>query len=209
MTPIEGLRSRVRALSQRERLLLLLGAVSILAFVLIRWGAYPALDSYRKSRAAIPQRTATLARYRLAAAGEASIDEAFADAAVRLEEIEEGMLPGDNPAAAGSALQGILKPWLERADSRLTSVRTLGPVQRGPYAEVAVQMDLQTTTEGLAALLAEVPRHPKILKVKKLSVTAGYYGQAMASRRETLVVSVVVAGMARADVEAKGERAEE
>ena len=157
MTPIEELRRRVRALSQRERLLLLLGAVAILVFVVIRWGAYPALDSYRKSRAAIPQRTATLARYRLAAAGEANIDEAFADAAIRLEEMEEGMLPGDNPAAAGSALQGILKPWLERADSRLTSVRTLGPVQRGPYAEVAVQMDLQTTTEGLAALLRLIP----------------------------------------------------
>jgi hypothetical protein len=113
------------------------------------------------------------------------------------------------PAAAGSALQGILKPWLERPGTRLTSVRTLGPVQKGSYAEVAVQMDLQTTTEGLAALLAEVPRHPKILKVKKLSVAPGYYGTAMANRRETLVVSVVVAGMASADAEPKGERAEE
>jgi hypothetical protein len=31
----------------------------------------------------------------------------------------------------------------------------------------------------------------------------------MANRRETLVVSVVVAGMASADAEPKGERAEE
>jgi hypothetical protein len=209
MTLAEGLQGRLRALSQRERLLLLLGVAAVLAFLVIRWGAYPALDTYRKSRAAIPQKMGTLARYRLAAAGETNIDEAFADAAVRLEEIEEGMLPGDNPAAAGSALQGILKPWLERSDTRLTSVRTLGPVQKGSYAEVAVQMDLQTTTEGLAALLAEVPRHPKILKVKKLSVASGYYGAGMANRRETLVVSVVVAGMASADIEPKGERAEE
>lgn len=209
MTFAEGLQSRIRALSQRERLLLLLGAGALLVFLAIRWGAYPALDSYRKSRAAIPQRMGTLARYRLAAAGEPKIDEALADAAVRLEEIEEGMLPGDNPAAAGSALQGILKPWLERSGTRLTSLRTLGPVQKGPYAEVAVQMDLQTTTEGLAALLAEVARHPKLLKVKKLTVSSGSYGAAMANRRETLVVSIVVAGMAGADVGPKEERVEE
>lgn len=209
MTFAEGLQSRIRALSQRERLLLLLGAGALLVFLAIRWGAYPTLDSYRKSRAAIPQRMGTLARYRLAAAGEPKIDEALADAAVRLEEIEEGMLPGDNPAAAGSALQGILKPWLERSGTRLTSLRTLGPVQKGPYAEVAVQMDLQTTTEGLAALLAEVARHPKLLKVKKLTVSSGSYGAAMANRRETLVVSIVVAGMAGADVGPKEERVEE
>ena len=205
MTPA-GIQARFRALSQRERLLLLLGAACVLIFVLIRWGAYPALESYRKSTAAIPKRHETLDRYRLAAQGEENIDQAFADAAVRLDEIEEGMLPGDNPAAAGSALQGILKPWLNRPDTRLTSVRTLAPVQKGPYAEVAVQMDLQTTTEGLAALLAEVPRHRKILKVKKLSVSSGYYGPAMANRRETLVVSIVVAGMASGDAEPKADR---
>jgi hypothetical protein len=208
MTPAGRFQARIRGLSQRERLLLLLGAACVLVFAAIRWGVYPALESYRKSISAIPKRQETLARYRLAAQGEASIDEAFADAAARLEEIEEGMLPGDNPAAAGSALQGILKPWLNRPDTRLTSVRTLAPVQKGPYAEVAVQMDLQTTTEGLAALLAEVPRHRKILKVKKLSVTSGYYGAAMANRRETLVVSVVVAGVASGDAEPKGERDE-
>lgn len=208
MISVQGLQAKIRALSQRERILLLLGAASILAFAAIRWGVFPVLESYRKSKVAIPQRQETIARYRLAAQGEASIDEAFADAAVRLEEIEEGMLPGDNPAAAGSALQGILKPWLNRADTRLTSVRTLAPVQKGPYAEVAVQMDLQTTTEGLAALLAEVPRHPKILKVKKLSVTSGYYGAAMANRRENLMVSIVVAGMASGEAAQKGEKDE-
>jgi hypothetical protein len=209
VTPVRRVRAKLRALSQRERFLLLLCAASVLVFALIWWGVYPALESYRKSRASIPQRLETLTRYRLAAQGEESIDMAVAESAGRMEELEEGILPGDNPAAAGSALQGILKPLLNRPETRLTSVRTLAPAQKGPYAEVAVQVDLQTTTEGLAALLAEIPRHPTILKVKKFSVNSGYYGAAMARRRETLVVSVVVAGMAVADVEPKGARAEE
>jgi hypothetical protein len=209
VTPVRRVRAKLRSLSQRERFLLLLCAASVVVFALIRWGVYPALESYRKSRASIPQRLETLARYRLAAQGEEAIDTAVAESAGRMEELEEGILPGDNPAAAGSALQGILKPLLNRPETRLTSVRTLAPAQKGPYAEVAVQVDLQTTTEGLAALLAAVPRHPTILKVKKLSVNSGYYGAAMARRRETLVVSVVVAGMAVADVEPKEARAEE
>jgi hypothetical protein len=209
VTPVRRLSAKLRALSQRERFLLLLCAASVLVFALVRWGVYPALESYRKSRASIPQRLETLARYRLAAQGEEAIDTAVAESAGRLEELEEGILPGDNPAAAGSVLQGILKPLLNRPETRLTSVRTLAPAQKGPYAEVAVQVDLQTTTEGLAALLAEIPRQSTILKIKKLSVNSGYYGAASARRRETLVVSVVVAGMAVADVEPKGARAEE
>jgi hypothetical protein len=207
--PVDRLHARLRAMSQRERVLLLSGAAFVLVFALVRWGVYPAIDSYRKAKAAIPQRRAALLRYNLAVQGEGKIDEAFADAAQRLETLEEGILPGDNPAAAGSALQGIIKPWVERADTRLTSMRALPPVQKGGYAEVAVQMDLQTTTDGLAAILAQVPRHPKILRVRKLSVSSGFFGAAAAARRETLVVSIAVAGIADTAAEQKGERAEE
>ncbi len=209
MTPAGRVQAKLRALSHRERVLLLAGAAFVLLLAIVRFGAYPAIDSYRRSRAAIPQRLGTLERYRLATQGEGKIDEAFAEAAERLEEAEEGILPGDSPAAAGAALQGILKPMVERQDTRLTSVRVLAPVQKGAYAEAAVQMDLQTTTEGLAGILAGIARHPKILRVKKLSVSSGYYGAAAANRRETLVVSVVVAGMTGAEADARGERPEE
>ncbi|MBI5576772.1 MAG: hypothetical protein HY896_10480 [Deltaproteobacteria bacterium] len=206
MSAVARIKARIRALSQRERLLLLLGVGFVLVFAVIRIGVYPAVDSYKRARSAVPQRMGTLARYRLAAAGEGTIDLALADAAVRLEELEEGLLPGDSPAASASALQGMIKPWLERPDTRVTSVRTLAPVQRGSYAEVAVQIDFQTTTEGLARMLAEAARHPKILRVKKLSVHSGYYGATTANRKENLVTSVVVAGIAGSDAEAKAER---
>lgn len=205
MTLPERLQAKVRVLSQRERILLLAGAGFVLVFAAVRLGVYPAIDSYRSAKAAIPQRVGTIARYRLAAQGEGAIDQALAAAAERLEELEEGILPGDNPAAAASALQGIIKPWVERPDTRLTSVRTLAPVARGAYSEVAVQVDLQTTTEGLARLLAEVPRHPKALRVKKLSVRSGYYGVAAANRKENLAASVVVAGVASSGAEAEKE----
>jgi hypothetical protein len=209
LKPAFQLTAKLGSLSHRERLLLLFCAAVVLSLAVFRWGVYPAIDSYRIDKAAVPLRQGILARYRIATQGEGKIDEALADAAQRLEEIEEGMLPGENPAAAGSALQGILKPWLELPNTRLISLRTIAPVQKGPYAEVAVQMDLQTTTDGLAALLAHVPRHPKLLWVKKLSVSSGFYGAAHANRRETLTVSIVIAGMTGGDGETKGGTAEE
>jgi hypothetical protein len=209
MNPASRLQAKLRALSHRERLILLLCAACLLVLAVIRFGAYPALQSFRKSRADIPRHAATLARYRLAAQSERKVEEAFADSGERLEGLEEGVLPGENPAAAGAALQGILKPWVERAGTRLTSMRTLAPVQKGEYSEVAVQMDLQTNSEGLVGILTEIPRHPKILRVKKLSVTSGFYGAAAVNRRETLVVSIVVAGISDAAAPSRGEGAEE
>lgn len=209
MNPAALLQAKLRVLSHRERLILLLGAAFLLALAVVRFGVYPALQSYRKSRADIPQRQATLVRYRLAAQGEGKVDEAFADAGERLEQLEEGILPGENPAAAGAALQGILKPWVERAGTRLTSMRALAPVQKGEYSEVAVQLDLQTTSEGLVGILTEIPRHSKILKVKKLTVSSGFYGAAAVNRREMLVVSIVIAGISDAAVPSRKEGAEE
>ncbi len=191
-----GLAGRLRAMTPRERALVLLCAVSLAAFVLFRWAVFPAVDAHRKSRAAIPQRRATIARYTTAAQGQGKLDETLAAMEERLKESEKGLLPGENPAAAGAHLQGILKPLAGRPGTRLVSVRALAPAQKGAYAEVGVQMDLQTNTEGLAALLAAVPRQPQILRVKKLTVNSPIYGAALANRPELLTVSITVAGLA-------------
>ncbi len=196
MIRADGLAGRLRAMTPRERVLVLLGAASVAAFVLLRWAVLPAVDGYRKARAAIPQRRATIARYTTEAQGQGKLDETLAAMEDRLTESEKGLLPGENPAAAGAQLQGLLKPLAGRPGMRLVSIRALAPAQNGAYAEVAVQMDLQTNTEGLAALLAAVPRQKKILQVKKLTVSSPMYGAALASRPELLTVSITVAGLA-------------
>lgn len=190
--------ARLRALSARERLLLLVSGVAVLIVLAARFLVDPAVAEYRRNRNAIPARLEMLERYRLAAGGTDRVEEALAEAVARLEAAEEGLLPGDHPSAAGVSLQGLLKPMADRPDTRVTSVRGLAPVGKGAYAEVAVQVDLQTTTEGLASILAAVPRSPKLLRVRKVNVSSGYYGAAMASRRETLMASIVVSGLARA-----------
>lgn len=191
-----AIRRRFLSLSARERALVALMLLAAIAFGAVRFGVYPALDRHRKLVAEIPRKRALLAQYRAAALGRDNVAAALEEARLRVAEMEKGLLPGDTPSAAGATLQGMVKP-VDRPDTRLTSVRALPPEDREPYAEVAVQVDFQTTTEGLAQVLSVVPRSPRLLRVRRLSVSSGYYGAAAANRREVLVVSAVVAGLAK------------
>ena len=204
MTFATRVEARLRSLSARERLLLLLCGLVVVAFAVVRWTIFPAVAQYRKERGQIYARRATLARYQAMRGGQADVAERLAGSVTELEKAEEGLLPGSDPSAAGAALQGMLKPMVNRTDTKLTSVRTLSPAEKGEYAEVAVQMDMQTSTEGLASFLAGIPRQQKTLKVKKLVVKSGVYRAARAqraNRADRLVVSLTVSGMTAAPEE--------
>ncbi len=201
MTIAARIETKLRSLSPRERLLLLLCALAVVAFFVVQWMVFPAVEEYRKTKDLIPARREILSRYRALRNVQDNVAQSLADMVKMLGEAEEGLLPGNDPSASGAALQGMLKPMVNRPDTRLTSVRTLAPVNKGKYVEVAVQMDMQTSTEGLASFLATIPRQRKILKVKKLTVSSGIYSAAMANRPDVLMVSLVVAGMAPASEE--------
>ncbi len=195
MSPASLVIAKLRGLAPRERALLLAGAAAVVLFVLVRFVVFAMLDDYRKARTAIPARRATLARYLAVAQGGEAIDDALADAVDRLSDLEDGLVPGSSPSAASATLQGIIKPWIAGPDTRLMSMRTLAPLARGPYTEVAVQVDLQTSTAGLADFLARVSRQPLLLRIRKLSVNSLSYGPTYVNHREVVTATVVVAGV--------------
>lgn len=201
MTVATRIEARLRSLSTRERNLLLLCGLVVVVFAVVRWVIFPAVAQHRKERSLIVERRATLARYQAMGGEQSDVAEKFAARMRELGIAEEGLLPGSDPSAAGAALQGMLKPMVDRTDTKLTSVRTLSPAQKGGYAEVAVQMDVQTSTEGLASFLAGIPRQQKTLKVKKLVVKSGTYRAAQAKQADRLIVSLTVSGMTAAPEE--------
>ena len=195
--------ARLRALSPREKALLSLCVFCIAAFAAVRWAVLPARSEYLKNREAIPQRRATIERYEALRQGQERVDEELSLQEQQVEKWENGLLAGDTASAAGVFLQGLLRPITQRPDTRVTSIRALPPVKRGPYAEVAVQMEIQTSTEGIALLLADISRQTKILRVRKLSASAGGYHPAALQRKETVSVSMVVAGLSAAPLDDK------
>lgn len=193
------IRDRWNSLSSRERRYLAAGVLAFLGFSLLRWGILPARAEYLRTRAAIPVRGALLARYKAIQRGQGAVDNAMDDLGERLYEWEKTLLPGESVSAAGIALQEILKPILSKSPTRVTSLRTVPPVKKGEYAEIPVQVDLQTTTSGLATLLADLGRQEKIARIDKLSVSASAMG--VVSARDNLGVSLTVTGLSDAPME--------
>jgi hypothetical protein len=203
MSVAGALSARFSALSVREKAVLAAGFLCIVAFIAAKWVVIPARAEYVRNRAAIPARRAVIARYEAFRLGQDRVDEELFDQVQRMEKWEDGLLVGETSSAAGVFLQGLLKPLTQRGDTRVTSIRALPPVKKGAYAEVAVQMEIQTSTEGLALLLADLSRQPKILRVRKLSATTGAYYMGQVQRKEVVAVSMVVAGLSAAQDDEK------
>ena len=203
MSAAGALSARISALSVREKALLAAGLLCIAAFIAAKWVVMPARAEYARNLAAIPARRAVIARYEAFRLGQDRVDEELFGQVERMERWEDGLLAGETPSAAGVFLQGLLKPLTQRPEIRVMSIRSLPPVRKGAYAEVAVQMEIQTSTEGLALLLADLSRQAKILRVSKLSATTVAYYTGQAPRKEVVAVSMVVAGLSAAPMDEK------
>lgn len=203
MSAAGALSARISALSGREKALLAACLLGVVGFAVARWVVMPARAEYARNRAAIPARRALIARYDAIRQGQDRVDEELFDQVQRMELWEEGLLVGETPSAAGVFLQGLLKPLTQQPEIRVTSIRSLPPVRKGAYAEVAVQMEIQTSTEGLALLLADLSRQPKVLRVRKLSASTGAYYMGQVPRKEVVAVSMVVAGFSAAPLDEK------
>ena len=203
MSAAGALSARISGLARREKALLAACLLFVTVFTAAKWVVIPRYSEYRGNRTAIPARRAVIARYETLRQGQDRVDQELLDQVERMKKWEGGLLVGETPSAAGVFLQGLLKPLTERADTRVTSIRALPPVKKGPYAEVGVQMQFQTSTEGLAMLLADLSRQTKILRVRKLSATTGAHYAAQSTRREVVAVSMVVAGLSAAPLDEK------
>ena len=203
MSAAGTLASRISTLSGREKAMVAACLLGIVGLAAAKWVVVPAWAEYARNRTAIPARRAMIARYETLRQGQDLVDEELFVQVERMEKWEDGLLVGETPSAAGVFLQGLLKPLTQRPEIRVTSIRSLPPVKKGAYAEVAVQMEIQTSTEGLALLLADLSRQTKILRVGKLSATAGAYYMGQVQRKETVAVSMVVAGLSAAPLDEK------
>jgi hypothetical protein len=200
-----ALSARYSALSGREKALLAACLLAVVVLAAAKGLVLPAKAEYARNRAAIPARRAVIARYEAFRQGQDRVDEELFDQVQRMEKWEDGLLVGETPSAAGVFLQGLLKPLTQQPETRVTSIRSLPPVRKGAYAEVAVQMEIQTSTEGLSLLLADLSRQTKILGVRKLSVTAGAAYMGQLPRKEVIAVSMVVAGLSAAPLDEKAQ----
>ncbi len=203
MNSIRTILSRLRAMSFREKGLIVVCILVGAGITVMKLVVLPAHARYGKTLAAIGQRVSTIERYNAARKNLGRVEEERLRLEEQLGKWENGLLTGESASAAGVFLQGLIKPLTQRPETRMTAIRALQPVKKGAYTEIAVQLDLQTSTDELAQILSDIARQPKFLQVRKISASTGMYPGRPLPQKETVVVSMVVSGLSAAPLDDK------
>ena len=203
MSRMRELLARFHGMNSREKGLIAACLLLTTGIAAGKGAVLPAYALHKKNLAAIRQRVATIEKYESFRKGQGLVDGEVKRLSEKLGEMEKGLLEGDSVSAAGVHLQGLLKPLTQKPSTRVMAIRALPPVKRGAYVEIAVQLDLQTSTGELAQILADLARQPKSLKVRKLQANTGVYTGRPLQGKETVTVSVMVAGLSAAQLDEK------
>ena len=203
MNRVRAILSRLRAMSPRERGLIVVCLLFGAGIAVVKGLILPVYAGYERDLAAIRQRVATIDRYDASRKNQDRVDEERVRLEEQLVKWEKGLLTGESASAAGVFLQGLLKPLTQRPETQVMAIRALPPVKKGAYTEIAVQLDLQTSTEDLARILSDISRQPRYLRVRKFSASTGTYPGRPLPRKETATVSMVVFGLSAAPFDDK------
>lgn len=181
---------------------LVIGCLLLFGGIIVARGlVFPVYAKHKKNIAAVRQRASTIDLYEEIRKNSGLIDEKLGWMKKQAEDREAKLLKGGSAPEAGIILQELLKPLVRKPSVKLTSVRSLSPVKKGMYTEIAVQLDLQSTTAELAHILADISRQSKLLKVRKLQATTGMYPGRQLQGKETINISIVVAGLSDAPLD--------
>lgn len=180
------------ALRARERTLIVLGLIAVLAttgYVLV---LEPAIARQRENEALIPAREATLeSRRRLIAQRERLTLEQEA-LGQQIDKASAGLLPGPTPPLAASALQRMMKDLASGSGVELRSERVLAAQDLSGVFEIPIELTVAGSIRQVVTLLSRLERAPGALSVKDLKIRVAAPGQP----RE-LSATLVVAGYLR------------
>jgi hypothetical protein len=119
----------------------------------------------------VQNRANLLQRQRELISQEESFKARIAQDQQRLTQDLNRLLPGDNPSAAGAALQKVLQ---DLADSNQVEIsrKTIMPEQKLPdnLTKVTVQLDMNCTLDQLVRLITGIENYEKFLKVDDLFI---------------------------------------
>ena len=87
-----------------------------------------------------------------------------------LEKQERSLLQGDKPPVAAAALQRFLKDNALSLNIDVKQERTLGPVDKGPYLGIPVEIGFTASNEKFRKLLIELRRSPFLLSVTEIKI---------------------------------------
>ncbi|HEU0013975.1 MAG TPA: type II secretion system protein GspM [Longimicrobium sp.] len=186
----------IARMSDRDRRVLVMGAIAIALMLLLTRGL-PAWRRWdRDARAAAAEMAAEAAR---AEAGvrrlPAALDSLQARKA-RLVALGQSLLDGDTPAAAGATLASLVTGAAARAGVQTGSVQVRPDTTAGAtFSRIRVSADGVGDLPAITRMLTLLEGAPELLAVRALAITQPDAG-GPADRAESLRVEITVEGLA-------------
>jgi general secretion pathway protein M len=147
-------------------------AIALLLIVLLlayQFVALPAFSAYEARQESIADTQRAVRRYRQLLA-QAPALEAFSERFRSQSPLAALLLPGDNPALSGAALQQRLQDLARQYDVRVLSLRIRPTEEDGRFERVGVEVRMQSDMTGLRDLLYEIEQSTPYLFVDSLAV---------------------------------------
>ena len=160
----------LRNMSTRERTLLLLSAIIVVAVFGWSWVIVPVLDRQRHAAEMVPERQRVLERRHDLIGRKAAIADDAAATDARIASLSARFLTAAAPAVAASELQKLTKDMASQAATEIRSERILPPVERGELLEIPVEIAVSGEIRQLVDLLSKLEGSQKLLTVQDLRV---------------------------------------
>jgi Tfp pilus assembly protein PilX len=185
------------ALSQRDRTVLLFGVVVIIS-MLVAFRGLPALRQWKTEiRASAAELDHELGRANASVAALPAARDTLAVRNYRYNAISPALLPGGSALSAGSALTELVSDAALASNVRLGSTEvSVRSDTASLFVRVAVSASATGDVRGLAGFLHSLERGPRLLAVRRISITQPEVG-ADANQPEALRVELLVEGLAR------------
>jgi len=180
------------ALRKRERTVIAVGLVLVLAvggYVLL---LEPALTRQRQAAETILAREATLEGRRAVVARRDRLSLELEMLERHVDEASVGLLPGPTAPLAASALQKIMKDLAAGAAVDVRSARVLTPQELSGVLEIPLELTVAGSIRQIVTLLARLERVTSTVAVKDMKIRVAAPGQP----RE-LLATLLVAGYLR------------
>lgn len=187
-------------LKSRERTVVILGLIAVLAISVYVLLVEPTLARQHEADTMIPAREATLERRRVLIAQRDRLTQEQEALGQEIEEASAGFLPGPTPPLAASALQKIMKTLASGASVEVRSERVLAPQDLSGVLEIPIELTVAGSIRQIVTLLSRLERAPSVLSVKDLKIRVAAPGQP----RE-LAATLVVSGYLRPGTPAPAE----
>jgi general secretion pathway protein M len=149
--------------------LVAIGLLLIVLLLAYRFVALPAFSAYEARQESIEDTQRAVRRYRQLLA-QAPALEAFSERYRSQSPLAPLLLPGDNPALSGAALQQRLQDLARQHDVRVLSLRIRPTEEDGRFERVGVEVRMQSDMTGLRDLLYDIEQSTPYLFVDSLAV---------------------------------------